>query len=120
MFNHVDLDLETLERETIDGVRYYKIPNEEELIKWYVNTGQSSKSGVGKNEIINRFETNPALKDKSIPMAGAKFLTRKSKEVVKPAVENNNVKNEPRIIVDKHTSNNMSGRNLSKLMKLLN
>ena len=26
MFNHVDLDLPTLERETIDGVRYYQTP----------------------------------------------------------------------------------------------
>ena len=33
MFNHIDLDLEPLERETIDGVRYYKIPDEEELVK---------------------------------------------------------------------------------------
>ena len=33
MFNHVDLDLPSLERETIDGVRYYKVPNEDELLK---------------------------------------------------------------------------------------
>ena len=33
MFNHVDLNLEPLEREHIDGVRYYKVPDEEELIK---------------------------------------------------------------------------------------
>jgi len=33
MFNHVDLDLPNLERETIDGVRYYKVPNEDELLK---------------------------------------------------------------------------------------
>jgi len=33
MFNHVELDLPRLERETIDGVRYYKVPTEEELIK---------------------------------------------------------------------------------------
>ena len=33
MFNHVELDLPRLERETIDGVRYYKLPTEEELIK---------------------------------------------------------------------------------------
>ena len=33
MFNHVDLDLKPIERETIDGVRYYKIPDEDELIK---------------------------------------------------------------------------------------
>ena len=33
MFNHVNLDLQPLDRETIDGVRFYKIPNEDELIK---------------------------------------------------------------------------------------
>jgi CRISPR/Cas system-associated exonuclease Cas4 (RecB family) len=32
-FNHVKLDLPHLERETIDGVRYYKVPTEEELLK---------------------------------------------------------------------------------------
>ena len=47
--------------------------NDEELITGYVNTGQSSKSGVGKNEIINRFENNRALKDKSI-----NFLNQKN------------------------------------------
>lgn len=33
MFNHVELDLPRLERETIDGVRYYKVPDDEELLK---------------------------------------------------------------------------------------
>ena len=33
MFNHVDLDLKPIERETVDGVRYYKIPDEDELLK---------------------------------------------------------------------------------------
>ena len=33
MFNHVDLDLKPIARETIDGIRYYKIPDEDELIK---------------------------------------------------------------------------------------
>ena len=33
MFNHVDVTLPQLERETIDGVRYYKIPNGEDLLK---------------------------------------------------------------------------------------
>ena len=33
MFTHVDLDLQPLEREHIDGVRYYKVPDEEELLK---------------------------------------------------------------------------------------
>ena len=32
-FNHVDLILPKLERETIDGVRYYKVPTEEELLR---------------------------------------------------------------------------------------
>jgi len=33
MFKHVELDLPLLERETIDGVRYYKVPTEEELLR---------------------------------------------------------------------------------------
>jgi ATP-dependent exoDNAse (exonuclease V) beta subunit len=33
MFNHVIIDLPKLDRETIDGVRYYKVPDEEELLK---------------------------------------------------------------------------------------
>jgi hypothetical protein len=33
MFNHVDIDLPQLERETIDGVRYYKVPDNDELIR---------------------------------------------------------------------------------------
>ena len=33
MFNNVDLNLPSLEREHIDGVRYYSIPNEDELVK---------------------------------------------------------------------------------------
>ena len=33
MFNHVDIDLPQLERETIDGVRYYSVPDEEELLR---------------------------------------------------------------------------------------
>ena len=30
MFNHVDINLPSLERETIDGVRYYKVPDDED------------------------------------------------------------------------------------------
>jgi hypothetical protein len=33
MFNHVDLKLPQLKRETIDGVRYYFVPEENELLK---------------------------------------------------------------------------------------
>jgi genome maintenance exonuclease 1 len=33
MFNHVDIKLPQLERETIDGIRYYKVPDEEELLR---------------------------------------------------------------------------------------
>ena len=33
MFNHVDVILPKLERETIDGIRYYKVPDDEELLK---------------------------------------------------------------------------------------
>ena len=33
IFDHIDLNLPQLERETIDGVRYYKVPDNDELIK---------------------------------------------------------------------------------------
>ena len=33
MFNHVDLDLPALSRETIDGVRYYQVPDADELLR---------------------------------------------------------------------------------------
>ena len=33
MINHVDLTLPKLSRETIDGVRYYSVPDEDELLK---------------------------------------------------------------------------------------
>ena len=32
-FDHVDVSLPQLERETIDGVRYYSVPDEEELLR---------------------------------------------------------------------------------------
>jgi hypothetical protein len=33
MFKHIDLTLPHLERETIDGVRYYKVPDDDQLLK---------------------------------------------------------------------------------------
>ena len=33
MFSHVDLNLQPLEREHVDGVRYYSIPDVDELVK---------------------------------------------------------------------------------------
>ena len=42
MFDHVELDLQPLEREHIDGVRYYKIPDEDELIKMVSITSVTS------------------------------------------------------------------------------
>lgn len=33
MFNHIDITLPQLERETIDGVRYYKVPEGDELLR---------------------------------------------------------------------------------------
>ena len=41
-FSHVDLDLQPLEREHVDGVRYYKVPDEEELIKMVSITSVTS------------------------------------------------------------------------------
>lgn len=33
MFNHIEVNLPKLERENIDGVRYYKVPDEEEFLR---------------------------------------------------------------------------------------
>jgi genome maintenance exonuclease 1 len=33
MFKHIDIELPQLERETIDGVRYYKVPDKDEFLK---------------------------------------------------------------------------------------
>jgi genome maintenance exonuclease 1 len=41
-FNHIDLDLPKLERETIDGVRYYKIPSDGELLRFVSITSVTS------------------------------------------------------------------------------
>lgn len=32
-FTHIDINLPQLERETIDGVRYYKVPDEDEILR---------------------------------------------------------------------------------------
>lgn len=42
MFNHVDISLPQLERETIDGVRYYKVPDGDELLKFVSITSVTS------------------------------------------------------------------------------
>ena len=41
-FNHVDLNLPKLERETIDGVRYYKIPDEDTIHRFVSITSVTS------------------------------------------------------------------------------
>ena len=33
MFNHVEIDLPKLQRENIDGVRFYKVPEDGDLLK---------------------------------------------------------------------------------------
>jgi len=33
MFNHIDVSLQKLERQSIDGVRYYSVPDEDQLLK---------------------------------------------------------------------------------------
>ena len=50
-FNHVDIELPKLERETIDGVRYYKVPDGEDLIKLFSITSVSSHKN--RNFFVN-------------------------------------------------------------------
>lgn len=42
MFNHIDIDLPVLERTTIDGVRYYFIPDEDKNLKFVSVTSITS------------------------------------------------------------------------------
>ena len=42
MFNHIDVNLPKLERETIDGIRYYKIPDEDEILRLFSITSVTS------------------------------------------------------------------------------
>jgi len=42
MFDHVDISLPELQRETIDGVRYYKVPDGDELLKFVSITSVTS------------------------------------------------------------------------------
>jgi hypothetical protein len=51
MFKHIELDLPRLERETIDGVRYYKVPDEEQLLKLVSIT--SVTSHINREIFIN-------------------------------------------------------------------
>jgi genome maintenance exonuclease 1 len=41
-FNHIEVNLPNLERETIDGVRYYKVPGEDELKRFVSVTSVTS------------------------------------------------------------------------------
>ena len=41
-FNHIQLDLPELERTTIDGVRYYSVPDKDELLKFVSITSVTS------------------------------------------------------------------------------
>jgi hypothetical protein len=41
-FNHIDIELPQLERETIDGVRFYKVPHEDEVLKLFSITSVTS------------------------------------------------------------------------------
>ena len=50
-FNHVDIELPKLERETIDGVRYYKVPDGEDLIKLFSITSVTSHKN--RNFFVN-------------------------------------------------------------------
>ena len=52
MFKHIELDLPLLERETIDGVRYYKVPNGNELKKLVSITSITSNY---KKEFFNKW-----------------------------------------------------------------
>lgn len=60
MFNHIELDLPQLERETIDGVRYYKVPAEDELKKLVSITSITSNY---KKEFFNQWRKKVGVEE---------------------------------------------------------
>jgi genome maintenance exonuclease 1 len=58
MFNHVDLNLAPLEREHIDGVRYYKIPGDEEFIKLVSITSVTSHFNKDMHTLTEHYLKN--------------------------------------------------------------
>ena len=81
MFNHVDLKLPNLERETIDGVRYYKIPDNGEILKLFSITSVTShknrqffadwRKRIGESEAdkitLDNKEFDKILNDNTLP-----------------------------------------------------
>jgi len=55
MFNHVDIDLPKLERETVDGIRYYKIPENGEFQSQVIRIGNFLQIGV--KELVKKKQT---------------------------------------------------------------
>jgi len=60
MFNHIELDLPQLERETIDGVRYYKVSNGDELKKLVSITSITSNY---KKEFFNQWRKKVGVEE---------------------------------------------------------
>lgn len=65
-FNHIDLNLPKLQRETIDGIRYYKIPITEELVRFVSITSVTShfnkEKFVGWRKRVGDIEANRITK----------------------------------------------------------
>jgi genome maintenance exonuclease 1 len=68
MFNHVELNLPQLQRETIDGVRYYKVPTADELKRLVSITSVTSN---WKKEFFNNWR-------KKVGVEKADAITRKA------------------------------------------
>lgn len=77
-FNHLDLDLPNLERETINGVRYYKIPGESELKRFVSVTSVTShynkEKFVAWRQKIGEEKANQITKMSTIRGTGMHFL----------------------------------------------
>jgi genome maintenance exonuclease 1 len=103
-FNHIDVDLPVLERETIDDVRYYKVPNDEDLIRlisitsvtshhnrqifldWRKKVGEevannvtrkATSRGTDMHSLVESYLKNDTLPEKVLPIS--EFLFKISK-----------------------------------------
>jgi genome maintenance exonuclease 1 len=105
-FEHVELDLPSLERETIDGVRYYKVPDNDEYIKlvsitsitsfynreifenWRKRVGNEEADKVTKAATSRGTDMHTLVENyiSNKPLPEVQELSHKLFEIIKPSI----------------------------------
>jgi genome maintenance exonuclease 1 len=106
-FEHVKLDIPPLERETIDGVRYYKVPDGDQLIKlvsitsitsfynkeifenWRKRVGNAEADKITKAATSRGTDMHTLVENyiSNNPLPEVQELSHKLFDIIKPAVD---------------------------------